>query len=463
MDYQKEFRTLPNQRSRFLKYKFGKDHSYSSSIVINVDQDIEIENVHEAINSLMERHEVLRTLFYYKNGEVFQRVYNRSKFSSRLQYHDLTGSKNKKILPDSFSDYMFDLENEPAFKCILVRHEEEKYIFAMLLDHIIYDTVSINILQEELFILYEASVFGKTPPLKLLKVQFSDFVEHYYKHYEGSKLKFHSDYFKRIFNNSPLIPHRLKIKERYIQKPVRKSECNLKKSDDNKKMKSITDVEMVTNSTNKGYNGYCFEIKNRISTQVIIISRNLNVTPSVFLLATFYFFMMKINDRADIIIDIPIPLRGDEKFSKVVGWLDSALLVRMNKRDLNFDSLLLECRDILYDAFEHRFYQKYLAHLGVPEQHEFYTSCQLNIINSSTSKMPLFDPYHYYTESIVFDFEFQINMFQNGYMVSCKYKEELIQELEIRKICEEFINVLEYQTCRLIARLESCEGSNYVS
>ncbi|MFS4447857.1 condensation domain-containing protein [Maribacter sp. 2307UL18-2] len=455
MKFEKECRTLPNQRSRFLRYKFGKNISYNTSIVIEISQHPELEIVNTVVNKLMDRHELLRTIFCYRNGEVLQRVYNKAKFKSRVKFKDISG-KNKKTrerLFERFTNYMFDLETEPAFKCILTKNGKKKYVFSMVLDHIIYDTESIKIIEKEIFFLYEAQITGSTKSLKTSKVRFSDFVNHYYQHYQGNQLKYHTEYFKKVFNNSPLVPHRLKMKDIYLQKPDNIESNKHNRLDRKTAMKSLTSLDMSKDVVSKNYNGYCFLIPSEISDKVLSISRKMNIPPSIFILASFCFLMKKVNYQNDLIIDVPISLRNEEMFKELVGWLDSALLVRINIRDLSFDSLILECRDIVYEAFDHRFYQKYFAHLGILEKHESFTSCQVNIIDDLESHTTLFHPFHYSSESIIFDFEFQINMFKNGFKVSCKYMEELIQKIEVRKVCDEYIYLLEYQTNRLMPTL----------
>ena len=115
-------------------------------------------------------------MFIEQNGKLFQKIDPPNNFKTSVLFEDITNVKDKQAkinkLTTELNDYTFDYENEYSFKCKLIRYEDTSYLVILVIDHIISDIFSIRIVEEELFLIYEAYRSGKSNPLEPNKLQF---------------------------------------------------------------------------------------------------------------------------------------------------------------------------------------------------------------------------------------------------------------------------------------------------
>jgi aryl carrier-like protein len=128
---------------------------------IYLDQDIDIKHLKRAIDSTIERHEILRTVFKEdETGEIRQWIQTIEDLDFKIDYKDFRKEEDKEgkvkeyITEDSYKP--FDLENGPLLRASLLQIEEEAYIFYYNMHHIISDGWSIEVLAKDVYSYYEA-------------------------------------------------------------------------------------------------------------------------------------------------------------------------------------------------------------------------------------------------------------------------------------------------------------------
>ncbi|MFK7784274.1 MAG: condensation domain-containing protein, partial [Crocinitomicaceae bacterium] len=136
-------------------------HNMPNTVHLNGKQDV--ESFSKAINSVIERHEILRTVFKADdNGEVHQLVLPADSLDFSLKIHDCRADKeeaNEIINSDVYKP--FDLENGPLIRAALIQVEDEEYIFHYNMHHIISDGWSGEVLSKDMFAYYHAFKQGQ--------------------------------------------------------------------------------------------------------------------------------------------------------------------------------------------------------------------------------------------------------------------------------------------------------------
>ena len=419
---------LENEKARYLEYKSGNIKPMNS-IIHKELSDVNQTALSKAVDALVARHESLRTLFLDTDGSVLQKIYPENEFTPNLSLQDICHQKNKKeklkSIIDKASKHLFDFQNEQSFKCKLIKYEKNKYVFIFTIDHIIYDARSLEIIEEELSILYNAYGKGLPNPLKPLKLQLRHYTSYHLQHHFGDKLAYHQAYFENLFKD---IPPKLKIKS---NKPSNK------KADPNQRFDELGGATITKKSVVRGY---AFTISKEISDQIQILTSELKISFFNFMLASYSVFLSKISDQNDFVIDSPTSTRTNEDFSKIIGCLHGILVSRIKvNNDVSFKELLLLSRNVIVEAMDHIYYQNITEELNVE------WSASLNVINDmNTAKGEIvdFEPYHYDIEYAYFDITFLVNVFENGIYVRCSHKNDAIDKSEISEICEKFVSVV---------------------
>jgi amino acid adenylation domain-containing protein len=188
------------QRRLWLLSQFeGSSVAYNVSGNIYLNQDIDIECFKKAIDSTIERHEILRTVFKEDvTGEVKQWILGREDLGFKIDYKDFRKDQNKEeqaqsyIREDSYKAY--DLTKGPLLRAALLQVEETEYIFYFNMHHIISDGWSMEVLRKDVFSYYEAYKEKKEPVLKELRIQYKDYAAWQLSQIEEESFKAHRTY-----------------------------------------------------------------------------------------------------------------------------------------------------------------------------------------------------------------------------------------------------------------------------
>ena len=154
---------------------------------------LNLEALERTFNTLLERHEVLRTSFVQNEvGEPIQVIHQDCAFA--LTHVDLSGlnkaEQNEQLVAqqEAETEGLFDLESGPLIRGRLLdlglnEKDEPEYILLATMHHIVSDGWSMGIFTREISALYEAFSQGKPNPLEPLQIQYAD-----YAHWQRSVL-----------------------------------------------------------------------------------------------------------------------------------------------------------------------------------------------------------------------------------------------------------------------------------
>jgi amino acid adenylation domain-containing protein len=155
-----------------------------------------------AFNQLIERHEVLRTVFDQDpQGELRQYVRTTDQAGFRIACRDLRAAEQQELqgLIEQAFTQPFDLAEGPLLRAGLYQVEDQKWVFAFVMHHIISDGWSMEILVKELLLLYNASAQGEANPLAPLRIQYKDYAAWQQGQLQGESLAAYQQYWLEQF------------------------------------------------------------------------------------------------------------------------------------------------------------------------------------------------------------------------------------------------------------------------
>lgn len=177
--------------------------AYNLSYSIKFTGKLMFEALEHALNTLVQRHECLRASFspdgIYMN--IFKDLKIEISHSTISQLTEDEKEKDIEIIVSEEVNSLFDLVNGPLFKIKLIKIDDLENILILTHHHIIGDSLSINIIVEELSILYTAFVENTVPKLTNT-ARFSEYAKKVNSFIESSEYKKIEDYWLAIYKES---------------------------------------------------------------------------------------------------------------------------------------------------------------------------------------------------------------------------------------------------------------------
>ncbi len=178
--------------------------AYNMPGVFELKGDIAPEHSSLAFGQLIERHEILRTVFREDNGEIRQVILDTEELNFQMIYTDLQEeNKTLEVLEAELRERMlqpFDLENGPLLVVSLHRVSEGRYVLFFNMHHIITDGWSMVVFVKEVMAIYTSLAANKTPDLPTLRIQHKDYSAWQRQQLEGESLKAHEGYWLNQFS-----------------------------------------------------------------------------------------------------------------------------------------------------------------------------------------------------------------------------------------------------------------------
>ena len=132
-----------------------------------------------SFQSLLDRHEILRTNFAEEDGKLVQVISAKRKFSlaafSLAEFDEAAREQKLQDLLLEEARHPFDLERGPLFRACLFCLQPDDFVLLITTHHILADGWSQRIVQQELWSAYEALAGGRSPQLAALPIQYADF------------------------------------------------------------------------------------------------------------------------------------------------------------------------------------------------------------------------------------------------------------------------------------------------
>lgn len=259
------------------------------------------KTLERALQNVLSRHEVLRTIFMEEEGSIWQNVLSAKTFDFSIKTVTVSASELDQRVNDYFA-LPFDLSKGPLVRFQLFELAEEHHLFVYTLHHIIADGWSMELINRELIYTYRKLVNEEPLTLPKIKYQFRDYV--WSKNLVRSKINTTRAFWESYLEDLPE-PLRLPYK---MTRPTEKkyTGCRLRYSLSSQAIQQITRAESV------------YEM-----SKFMILYAVLNIV-----LRTF-------SGQKEHIIGVPVAGRNHPDLENMIGLFLNILPLRQKTGDTN--------------------------------------------------------------------------------------------------------------------------------
>ncbi|MFD2586093.1 amino acid adenylation domain-containing protein [Croceitalea marina] len=314
----------PAQLSFWLKIQNQMDkEAHNIALSFRLKGVIQIKALKEALMKVVERHEILRTVFVLIDGEPHQQILNRDDLDYDIEVVQTLLPQNRWSEAIQL-DTSFQIDTWPLFNFKLTEVSAEVKLVQVEIHHLISDGWSIELFIKELIGYYYAiindEVLENFPP----KIQYKD----YSAWINGIKDS-------QIYKNS----------EDYWKKNL----SNLVYQDSFRKLR-ICEATSSLDGTN-----FVFEIpKHSALTQ---FTERQQVSPYILVLSALFLLHYKYSKQTDFIIPSVSAGRIHKDIEKIMGYfLNSYFLRILLEHQMSLSELIRQVKDISIKALKHQVY-----------------------------------------------------------------------------------------------------------
>ncbi|MEW1780457.1 non-ribosomal peptide synthase/polyketide synthase, partial [Streptomyces sp. NPDC086777] len=163
------------RRLWFLTQLEGPSPTYNLPVVLRLTGRIDAAALAAALDDLVTRHEVLRTVFPVSDGEPWQRILEPDRSGRVLRVAEATTEAQTAALVTAELRHGFDFSAETPLRALLVETGPDTGVLVVVIHHVAGDGWSTDLLTEDLSTAYAARREGRAPQWEPLPVQYADY------------------------------------------------------------------------------------------------------------------------------------------------------------------------------------------------------------------------------------------------------------------------------------------------
>jgi acyl transferase domain-containing protein len=312
------------QKRLFILDRVGnRNTSYNITRAYRIDGNLDTKKLEDVLNELIKRHESLRTSFVTNDGSPVQIVHEQADF--QITYEDC----DKKSVDErirNFVDY-FDLGVPKLLRVKIFNISGASQVLVFDLHHIITDGASMDVLIQELALLYA----GKQ--LAPLEIQYRDYAV----------------WQQSILNNTELNEYEVIKNQKTYWMDIYRDKIPV--------LNIPTDHPRTEKRSFEG-SSITFVADRQLSKAVNRLAQETETTLNMVLISVYFILLSRYSGDEDIIIGSPIAGRSCAELENMVGLLVNTVALRAAPaRDKKFLDFLEEVKQRCMNAYENQDYQ----------------------------------------------------------------------------------------------------------
>lgn len=320
--------TFQQNRMWFINKLIPGCIAYNIPMAIKIVGSLDIEAFEKAINVLVERYDILRTVFKDYDTYTVQVVVPELHVS--VGYEALDGMSEadrreyikEKMHQESLRP--FDLENGPLIRVNIWRQNDNENMALISVHHIIADTWTISMYLTELCRIYDMIVNNKPVALEAPEFQYADFACWQNKYFTGEVLRKQMEFWSEQLKDAPTV----------IELPT-----------DHQRMA----IENFKGGLEK------FAIPADLMKKINDLTAGYDVTLYMFLMSVFQLMMYRYTNQKDILVGTPIANRTKREFEKIAGFFSNTVVIRGKiSEEMRFTDFMYALKENILNAFENQ-------------------------------------------------------------------------------------------------------------
>jgi amino acid adenylation domain-containing protein len=320
--------SFEQQRLWFLDQLEPESTAYNIPSAARLRGELDVEALERAINEIVRRHEILRTVFIDVGGEPRQVVkpaeWMRLEMEDLREWEEEEKEKEVRERAIEYGERRFDLSRGPLLRVKLLRLGEEEHVLLMVIHHIVSDGWSVGVRDREMSALYEAYRSGGASPLEELEIQYADYAVWQRERMRGEELERRMRYWLEQMRGAPAI----------LELPTDRPRPAVQR-----------------------FHGayYYHQLSPELTKSVRELSRKEDSTLFMLTLAAFYILLRRYTGSEDIVVGSDIANRNHVELEKLIGFFANQIALRADlSGGLTFRELLGRVRRVVLGAYAHQ-------------------------------------------------------------------------------------------------------------
>ncbi|MEU8264312.1 amino acid adenylation domain-containing protein [Micromonospora sp. NPDC048999] len=351
--------SFAQQRLWFLEQLGSAADAYHMPCALRLTGELDVAALQRAVDDLVERHEVLRTVIVVADGEPYQRVLPPDAVT--MTTADLSGlavaERDRALarLRQDSATRPFDLAAEPPARWLLVRLAADEHLLLITLHHVAGDGWSFGLVLREL-----AAAYGGTPP-PCPPIQYADFAAWQRAEWRADGYDGSLRYWQRQLAHPPVLA---------IPADVARPEVQTFRGDRITATLAVEPVERLRRVARAG-----------------------DATLFMAVLAGFDVLLYRLSGQTDIVVGSPVSGRSLPELERLIGCFLNVVALRA---DLGgsppFTRLLADVRETTVAALAHQDvpFERVVDAVGAPRdlsRHPLY-QVMVNLIDAGPNTLP---------------------------------------------------------------------------
>ena len=320
--------SFSQQRLWFVEQLKISEAQYNVPVALMFTGSLQMASLQYALDVIIERHEILRSVYREVDGEAVQVVEPAKPLSIPvIDYLGYGYTKHDVVIKSliaSESSKPFDLSKDLMIRLTLIKLSAEENILVLVMHHIASDGWSLGVFEAELMQLYLAHKGGQQHALTPLPIQYADYAAWQQQYLNELELKQQCDYWLGQLSGQPLLH-------------------DLPSSQVRPQQQTFTGRTLVQS------------FDNNLLNKLKQLSRELDVTLFMLLETTLALLLARFSQQQDIIIGSPISGRNYKEIEPLIGFFVNTLVLRTQLQDdMSFKDLISHNRENILQAFSHQ-------------------------------------------------------------------------------------------------------------
>jgi amino acid adenylation domain-containing protein len=308
------------QRSLWFLYQLAPGSpAYTITYAGQIRGDLNVTALEAAAQALVDRHDILRTTYTTRDGQPVQLVHPR--LPVRVNRLELDHEETQRWLRRE-SDRPFDLRTGPVVRFNLITQGPDEHLLVLTLHHIAVDMWSIDLILDELRLLYAAEHGSPSPPSPSMR--YVDYALEQTRVIEGAE----GDRLWRYWSQQ--LAGEMPMLRLPIDRP---------------------------RGAVQTYRGavHRFTVDRALTAQLKDVGRNAGTTPYMTLFAAYATLLHRYSGQDDLLIGSPFGCRDHTGLASLVGYIANPVVLRPDlSGDPTFTSLLGRVKKTVLEALEHQ-------------------------------------------------------------------------------------------------------------
>ncbi|RZM28004.1 MAG: amino acid adenylation domain-containing protein, partial [Pedobacter sp.] len=407
------------ERLWFIDQLSGSVHYHLPS-VLRLNGKLDKSALSQSLASIIERHEVLRTVIREEEGHAYQIIRPGRQWRLRESAASSWREEELSSVISGEINLPFDLSSDYMLRALLISQGEEDHVLVVTIHHIASDAWSSSILVRELIELYTSYQEGRKPNLPTLPLQYADYSLWQREYLQGEVLASKLSYWKSKLDGVSV----LQLPTDYVRPAVQSTRGD----------------------------SFAFNIDQDLSASLQALSQSEGVTLYMTLLAAFKVLLYRYSGQEDICVGTSIVGRPQQELEELIGFFVNTLALRTElSGDSSFSTVLQSVKETLLEAYNHQEvpFEKVVEAVVRERDPSRSPLFQVMLVLGNTPDIPdlkvnelILSDYALEQTTVKFDLTFFISETNTGLQGTVQYSTDLYKTETIQRMTGHFMTLL---------------------